>query len=133
MIRKPVPDKDGYLTVNLKKNGRYKCAKIHRLVADAFIRNENGYPMINHIDEDKANNVYTNLEWCDAKYNNNYGSKPSKFMKRVAMLSKNGELIRVFDSINEAARCCNVSPSTISTATSGRRSPFAKGHRWQKI
>ena len=133
MMRKPVPDKNGYQTVNLKKNGKYVNVKIHRLVAEAFIANPNNLPMVNHIDENKANNLHTNLEWCDAKYNNNYGSKPSKFMKRIAMLSKDGKLIRVFDSINDAASFCGVSPSTISTAASERRGPFASGYRWQKV
>ena len=30
--------------------------------------------MINHKDENKANNIITNLECCDAKYNSNYGT-----------------------------------------------------------
>lgn len=45
---------------------------IHRLVAQAFIPNPNGYKEINHKDEDKTNNRVSNLEWCDRLYNMNY-------------------------------------------------------------
>lgn len=34
--RKPTPDKDGYLCVGIKINGKNTTRKIHRLVAEAF-------------------------------------------------------------------------------------------------
>lgn len=66
MIRKPVKDKDGYLTISLKKNGKYSNFKIHRLVALSFIPLVAGLDQINHKDEDKTNNCVENLEWCDS-------------------------------------------------------------------
>jgi hypothetical protein len=57
-------DKDGYLRVGLCKDGTLKQMSIHRLVGCAFIPNPEGKPTINHIDEDKANNHLTNLEWA---------------------------------------------------------------------
>ena len=66
---------DGYIRVSLYKNGIKTCFQVHRLVAQAFIENPDNLPMINHKDEDKTNNNVTNLEWCDVKYNNNYGSR----------------------------------------------------------
>jgi hypothetical protein len=58
-----------------------KLCKVHRLVAIAFIDNPNGYSQVNHIDEDKANNKVENLEWCDCKYNNNYGNRNNNMSK----------------------------------------------------
>ena len=72
-IIKPYLNKrTGYLNICLKPNGRsgkVKCVKIHRLVAKAFIDNPNNYSQVNHIDCNKENNIYTNLEWCAGKEN----------------------------------------------------------------
>lgn len=43
--------------------------RVHRLVAEAFIPNPNGYEEVNHIDCVRNNNHFDNLEWCTHKYN----------------------------------------------------------------
>ena len=64
----------GYIQVSLYKNGRRTGLRVHRLVAEAFIPNPDNLPQVNHKDEDKSNNRVDNLEWCDSKYNLNYGT-----------------------------------------------------------
>ena len=130
MMRKPVPDKNGYLTVNIKKNGKYKCAKIHRLVAEAFLDNPENHPQINHKDENKANNCVDNLEWCTSKYNNNYNDKPKRCYKPVIQISVDGEEIKRFDSVNAAAKALGINPACISGVLSGRRFKTG-GFRWR--
>ncbi|MDF2543471.1 MAG: hypothetical protein K0S47_3189 [Herbinix sp.] len=71
-IRKPCSDKNGYQCVDLSINGIKYKAKIHRLVATAFIENPLNLPLVNHIDEHKANNTVENLEWCNNQYNIRY-------------------------------------------------------------
>ena len=68
-------DKLGYLQVVLSKEGKGKLFRVHRLVAESFIENTNNYPEVNHKDENKSNNCVDNLEWCDRKYNCNYGTR----------------------------------------------------------
>lgn len=60
---------DGYLFVPLRKNGKAKNKYVHRLVAEAFIDNPYNKKYINHKDYNRANNIYTNLEWVTAKEN----------------------------------------------------------------
>jgi hypothetical protein len=43
-------------------NGTKHYLRVHRLVAEAFIPNPESYPIINHKDENKANNCVDNLE-----------------------------------------------------------------------
>lgn len=65
----------GYYHIMLCKDGTRITKNVHRLVAETFIPNPNNYSQVNHKDEDKSNNTIDNLEWCDAKYNTNYGTK----------------------------------------------------------
>lgn len=71
-ILKPFDNGRGYLTVNLRKDGVRKPCYVHRLVAEAFIKNPHGYKVVNHKDEDTHNNSVENLEWCTQKHNVNY-------------------------------------------------------------
>ena len=75
----------GYRNVKLVKNGIYKNHYVHRLVAEAFIENPNQLPEVNHKDENKTNNCVENLEWCDRKYNCNYGNGQQKRLGSVKL------------------------------------------------
>ena len=63
-----------YSQVYITVNGKQKWFYVHRLVAESFIPNPNNLPMINHKNEVRTDNRVENLEWCDAKYNINYGT-----------------------------------------------------------
>jgi hypothetical protein len=63
---KPKEDKNGYLSVGLRLNGKQDRRYIHRLVAEAYIPNPAALPQVNHKDEIKSHNYINNLEWCDA-------------------------------------------------------------------
>lgn len=82
-ILKPQRLSKGYQGVTLYKNNKRKTQKVHRVVAIAFIPNPTNLPSINHKDEDKTNNHVDNLEWCDAKYNNTYGTFAQRISKAL--------------------------------------------------
>ena len=72
-VLRPGKNNNGYLRVNLKKDGSRKNFLVHRLVAQAFIPNDDeSKNQVNHINECKQNNRASNLEWCDCRYNNTY-------------------------------------------------------------
>ena len=72
-VLRPGTNSAGYLIVILCKDGNRKYFLVHRLVAQAFIPNDDeSKTQINHRNEDKAENKVSNLEWCSAKYNVTY-------------------------------------------------------------
>ena len=65
----PYKNHKGYLKIALCKDGiRYK-RRIHRLVAQTFIPNPYNLPEVNHIDGNKENNSFSNLEWVTGEQN----------------------------------------------------------------
>lgn len=122
-------NRKGYKVYRLNYKGTSYMAFSHRLVAEMFIPNPDRLPQVNHKDENKLNNHYSNLEWCNPKYNSNYGtrnerlsyantghkhSKTSKEKIRqasldrgnipVVQLDNEGHLIREWKSASYAAR-----------------------------
>lgn len=83
--------------LSVQDNGRgYKLVKlgsnknrflVHRLVCLLFINNPDPERLteVNHINEDKGDNRSCNLEWCDRKYNLNYGRRKSKMIETRIM------------------------------------------------
>lgn len=61
--------KSGYLVVALHKDGAQKSFFVHRLVALMFVPNPNEYPEVDHVDTDKKNCRWDNLEWVTALEN----------------------------------------------------------------
>lgn len=65
----------GYLIVNLYKHNKGKLHYVHRLVAHAFIRNSNSFPVVDHINSVRDDNRATNLEWVSTEENNRRATK----------------------------------------------------------
>ena len=52
-----------YQRVSIREKANIKRLLVHRLVAETFVPNPNGFQFVNHIDSDLTNNKATNLEW----------------------------------------------------------------------
>lgn len=141
-LMNPSETKGGYLVVELWKNKEKKRCLVHRIVAETFLENPENKPEINHIDEDKTNNRVDNLEWCEHKYNMNYGTRNEraakaiskamtngKLSKRVLQLSLTGHLIREWESTAECGRN-GFSHGAVSACCLGKRKTH-KGFRWE--
>jgi len=59
----------GYLYCNISKNSKVTKVKIHILVAKYFVDNIHHKETVNHIDLNKLNNHFSNLEWLTRKEN----------------------------------------------------------------
>ena len=115
---------DGYNQVCLYKNGKKNTHRVCRLVAKAFLPNNDGNLVVNHIDKNRKNDNVSNLEWVSIKYNVRY----SRAKKILGINVKDNEKL-VFDSLKDAEKegfnlgnvwaCCN-----------NRRNQY-KGYKWR--
>lgn len=115
-ILSPVIVGKGYLAVCLRDGKRTYRKYIHRLVAETFVKKPvSSYSVVNHIDGDKTNNYYRNLEWCDYSQNNQhaynnglkdrgenfYNAKLSEDdVREILLLGKNGTYQEIAEQYN---------------------------------
>jgi len=116
---------------------------LHRIVAEAFIQNPEGFPQVNHKDENKNNNSADNLEWCTNAYNRHYGNGMRKSIenhdykqiaeknkKTVLQLDKNGNVLNSWIGLKAAEEATGVGESNIRMCCYGRGS-YASGFAWK--
>ena len=151
-LMNPSTNTDGYLKVNLRKNGERKTCLVHRLIAQTFLPNPEGKPQVNHKIEGKKGKTLnmvifnedgsidkerTTIEWVTPKENNDYGTRNERIAKtqkngirskKVLQLSLSGELIREWESTNECGRN-GFNQSAVAACCRGEK-PQYKGYKW---
>ena len=146
--KKALQDKDGYLQVQLYKNGIRSHKRVHRLVAEAFIPNPNNKPEVNHKDGNKHNNSVDNLEWVDKSENmkhafrtglckHNPNHKPMLGHKnpnggrkgRKVMIVETGE---IFDSMKDCAIAINGNDRAVCDCVNGKQCTH-RGYHFEAI
>ena len=119
------PNKNnGYLYCGITYNEGQKQRRVHILVAEAFLENPNNYPIVMHLDNNKANCCVENLKWGTVKENTqqsyadglqvNDKSWDDSQSIHVCCFDLEGNLLNKYGSIREAARKIGITPTTIS-------------------
>lgn len=135
-VLKPRSNSGGYQYVNFKINGKNINFAVHRIVANAFIPNPNGYTEVNHKDYDRTNNCVENLEWFSSSQN-----KQHAFLKKenrqcrgkaVNQYTKDGIYIKTFNSVTDAASELNCCVAAISNCCLGR-TKTSQGYQWSFV
>ena len=142
---KPMRNSCGYLQVFLKCNdGKTRWFRVHRLVAEEYIPNPENLPEVNHKNEDKTLNIVENLEWCDRKYNINYGLRTKKIRanaepklklgekKEVYQFTLDGNVVGIYNTAKEAAESTNLKYNCISRCLLGSRKTYQK-YLWKYV
>lgn len=134
----------GYHRVGLYNNeGEQKHYQVHRVVYEAV----SGQPIpegmqVNHIDENKTNNHFANLNLMTPKENTNWGTRTERAVKantnhpnkskQVAQYNLEGNLINVYPSINEIRRCYGYDLKSLWRSCNGKQKT-AYGYIWKYI
>ncbi len=110
-----------------------KSYSIHRLVAIAFIQNNNKNKIINHIDGNKLNNNSINLEWCTYKENTNHAVNKlnNKMTIKIQQIDINtNNIIQIFNSIKDASNYIHRNRKMISMVCKGIHK-LCGGYKWR--
>lgn len=143
-------DKDGYLRTSLWKEKNGSLKQVHRLVAVAFIPNEENKPIVNHIDGNKQNNNVKNLEWCTNSENDLHAyrlglrtvnktgegrfGKLNGASRAIYMLDKNSnKILKKFESLADAGRFLGRNANQMSHIAAQIRGErrTAYGYKWR--
>lgn len=133
----PILSTPGYYVVSLSKDGKTtNSVGIHRLVAEAFVKNSDETKIeVNHKDGNKLNNYYENLEWVTRKENNEHAIKSGlrRYVKKINQYTLDGELLHTFNSSAEASEYLGKSRRTNTPILKCCKNivPQAYGFKWK--
>ena len=119
-------NKNGYNTVGLQINKKKKMFFVHRLVAEYFVAPRRGNLQVNHIDGNKQNNDFRNLEWVTPSQNTKH-AYDNGLNKNVILATKKANSKQVYDtrtglyydSAKEAAICKHMNYGTLRNKLNG--------------
>ena len=113
-ILKQTIDNNGYYNVNNKS--------VHIIVATIFIKNENNYKIVNHLDGNKLNNKFNNLQWTTIQGNCNHAISTGlrKNVRKVINIdNNNNNILGIYDSCMHASKILNVNGGSVNKCCKG--------------
>lgn len=119
-----------------------KTFKIHSIVANTFLSNDNNLKEINHKNEIKTDNRIENLEWCTRSYNCSYGkgcinrknsARKTRNMKekKIYQYSKTGSIINIFNCIEDVVNKTGLNRTELVKCCHGKTFSYG-GYVWKQ-
>lgn len=125
---------NGYHVLTMLQNGRTHTVSINRMVLIAFKGyNADGKDKVNHIDGDKLNNRLENLEWMTQRENIHHAMENGLIKvhtKQVQKMNKAGEVLKEYNSIQEASEEIKLTRHSIIRVLKGLNKT-AGGYLWR--
>lgn len=113
----------GYKQICLCVNCEAYTAKVHRLVAEAFVPNPDNKPEVDHINGDRGDNRAENLRWSTKTENMRNPATKKKLRdcksKPVYMVCADGTIM-VFKSLVECSEQTSITRDTLYRSLSGK-------------
>lgn len=119
------------ITVALKNSTKRSNVRIHRIIAATFL-GRNDDLLVNHKDGNKLNNNSINLEYVTNQENviHAYNTGLNKHIRRIYQFDLQGNFIKEYPSIAQAARENNCNKEGISSVLRGL-TMTAYNYLWQ--
>ena len=131
-LKHPSKDNNGYLVINLCKDGKPHHKFVARLVWEAFNGEIPNGLQVNHMDENPLNNCIGNLELTSIQENIGYGKANRKRaehkIKKVYQYTLDGKLYKVWESTMECKRN-GFNQGSIASCCRGEK-PQYRGYLW---
>ena len=99
-ILKQSANKEGYIRLKIYKNGKRYGKYVHKLIAEAFLINDDNKPNVDHIDNNKLNNNINNLRFATHIENSRNRSIPINNTSSVKGVCKSGNKWRAYICID---------------------------------
>lgn len=134
-VKKIYVDTEGYKRIGIRRYGKYQKLLIHRLVAEVFLQNPQNKPFVNHKNGIKADNCWTNLEYCTPRENSLLASKNGQLhggsgkTEVIAINIKTGEKT-YYDSQVKAAEAIGCDDSEVNKVLHRKRKT-THGYRFE--
>lgn len=132
-----VRQSSGYYHVALRKDGKTYQDRLHRLVALAFIPNDDvrNKTFVNHKNEDKSDSRVENLEWMSTGDNTRFGTSIQRSSKNhwkpVTDYDNRGKVVARFNSIQDANKAVGAGPSSGNIGVACRNGGKSHGFFWK--
>ena len=133
----------GYKRVNLCRNGNVSTQPVHRLVLMAFTDRSEWNEEVNHLNYNPSDNRLENLEWLTHTDNIRYSIPnkpktvvrtvfhPTRNYRKVIQLSKDGEILRVWDNLSTIYRETGFEQTPIKCCCENKKHhKSAYGYKW---
>ena len=94
---------------------------------EQFIPNVNNFPQVDHINEDKKNNLVENLQWISAKDNTRKTQSVEVYQKTLR-----GKIIKKWSGFGHITEELGFNKSNIHKCCSGKK-PTMYGFKWSYV
>lgn len=121
---------DGYIDYSIYIDSKCYTLSGHRMVAETYLPpSDSDKNIVHHIDSNKSNSHYLNLEWVtngeNLTYSYELGERDNSLS--IYFFNENKELLGNFYSSLAASRALKISPELIQTSAKSERKKTLKG------